>query len=117
MAKNTVCHIEIGVADSKAASEFYKNLFDWKINSDMGDEYIMFQPEEGPGGAFSKTDMLKPGTGVCFYVEVDDIEAYLAKSVELGGKAVVPKTNIPNVGWFAHFSDPDGNLMGLFTGK
>jgi predicted enzyme related to lactoylglutathione lyase len=31
----------------------------------------------------------------------------------LGGKTIVPPTEIPNVVTFALFSDPDGNMVGL----
>ncbi len=116
MAKNTICHIEIGSTDIKECSEFYKELFGWNLNHDMGDDYIMFQPEGMPGGGFMKTE--KSGGGsIVFYVEVDDIEGYLAKAAELGGKEVAPKSEIPNVGWFGQFSDPEGNIIGLFTAR
>jgi predicted enzyme related to lactoylglutathione lyase len=29
---------------------------------------------------------------------------------------VVPKTEIPQVGWFGVFKDPTGNKVALFTG-
>jgi predicted enzyme related to lactoylglutathione lyase len=29
----------------------------------------------------------------------------------------VPKTEIPGMGWYAIFSDPTGNRIGLFTGR
>jgi hypothetical protein len=48
-----------------------------------------------------------------FYVSVDDIDAYLAKALSLGGKTLVPKVTIPN-GAFAWLSDPDGNTVGLW---
>jgi hypothetical protein len=47
-----------------------------------------------------------------FYVEVEDVQAYLDKAVSLGGKMVVPPVKIP-AGTFAWFSDPDGNTIGL----
>lgn len=49
-----------------------------------------------------------------FYVNVDDIDAYLEKATSLGGKTVVPRVDIPNYGSFAWFSDPDGNTIGLW---
>jgi predicted enzyme related to lactoylglutathione lyase len=48
-------------------------------------------------------------------VLTDDIESTLAKVEELGGQTVTPKTEIPDMGWFAVFKDPQGNLIGLFT--
>jgi predicted enzyme related to lactoylglutathione lyase len=47
-----------------------------------------------------------------FYVEVDDLKAYLDKAVALGGKVVVPPVKFP-LGTFAWFSDIDGNMIGL----
>ena len=47
-----------------------------------------------------------------FYVEVDDVQAYLDKAAALGGKAVVPPVKIPT-GTFAWFSDLEGNTIGL----
>jgi predicted enzyme related to lactoylglutathione lyase len=117
MGPNSVCHIEISCTDSGKAAKFYGGLFGWKIDNAMGDEYIFFQPEIGVGGAFSKNEKHAPGASVIFYVEVDDIEAYLKKAVELGGQESTPKTEIPGHGWYGHFIDPDGNLMGLFTAQ
>jgi len=47
-----------------------------------------------------------------FYVEVEDVQAYLDKAVALGGKMLVPAVKTP-AGTFAWFSDPDGNMIGL----
>jgi predicted enzyme related to lactoylglutathione lyase len=117
MSKNSICHLEIQAKDAKKTAGYYKELFGWKLNQDMGDEYILFQPENGPGGGISKNENFTPGTGVVLYVEVDDIESYLKKAGDLGGKKVAPKTEIPNHGWYGQFADPDGNIVGLFTGK
>lgn len=115
MGTNTLCHIEIAVTDSKKAGEFYHELFGWTLNFDMGETYIMFQPESGVGGAFSQTDRPKAGFNVVIYIEVDDIEAYLDKAETLGALKAHPRTEIPGHGWYAHFIDPFGNTMGLFT--
>jgi hypothetical protein len=55
----------------------------------------------------------RPGA-VTFYVEVDDPAAYLKKVGELGGKTIVPPTELPQFGlMFAFFSDPEGHVVGL----
>jgi len=36
---------------------------------------------------------------------------------ELGGGQVKAKTEIPEHGWYGHFTDPDVNTMDLFAGK
>ena len=48
-----------------------------------------------------------------FYVEVDDVQAYLDRAAALGGKMLVPPIKIPT-GTFAWLSDLDGNTVGLF---
>lgn len=52
---------------------------------------------------------------VLIYIGTDDIDASLAKITSLGGKTILPKTEIPQVGWWAVFADPTGNKIGLFT--
>jgi len=50
---------------------------------------------------------------VTVYVQVDDLDEYLTKAVSLGGKTLVPPVDI-GTGTFAWFSDPDGNIIGLW---
>lgn len=70
----------------------------------------------GIGGGVGKSQ--DGGTGhVTFFVEVDDPTAYLAKAEKLGGKTVVPPTEIPSYSLtFAYFVDPQGHLVGLSKG-
>jgi hypothetical protein len=43
---------------------------------------------------------------------VEDLDATLAKVEQGGGVIVVPKMEIPNVGWLAYFKDTEGNIFG-----
>ena len=115
MPKHAVVHIEIPAEDPKAAGEFYRKLFDWKIVEDENMNYVMFEPEEGPGGGFPKLDeTFKPGD-ITLYIGCEDVDAMLAKAEGLGAKVLVPKTEIPGMGWFAFFEDPTGNRMGVYA--
>jgi len=118
MSNHSIVHVEIPAFDPGKADTFYADLFNWKIQVDQSFDYHMFQPDPGPGGGFVKVGEqppYKPGE-VLIYVSTDDIDATLAKAESLGGKTLVPKTEIPHTGWFAFFSDPTGNRIGLFTG-
>jgi predicted enzyme related to lactoylglutathione lyase len=54
---------------------------------------------------------------VTFYVEVDDVDAYLEKTEQLGGRTVVPPTVIEQFGLtFAFIADPEGHVIGLSKG-
>jgi len=51
---------------------------------------------------------------VTFYVQVDDLAAYLAKAERLGGKTLLPPMPVPGVGSIALFTDPESHIIGLF---
>ena len=118
MSDHPIVHIELSAQDPGDAGKFYADLFGWKIESDEAMDYVMFRAEPGPGGGFVKAGEQGMEAGdVLIYVATADIEAALTKAESLGGKTVVRKTEIPNVGWFGVFTDPTGNAVGLFTTK
>jgi hypothetical protein len=47
-------------------------------------------------------------------IEVDDIEATLTRVEEQGGATVSTKQAVGEMGFSAYFTDPEGNLMGLW---
>src|SRR5207342_1780299 len=47
-------------------------------------------------------------------VQVDAIDDSLKKIEAGGGSVIQPRTPIPNMGAFAYFKDPEGNVMGLW---
>ena len=116
MAKHAICHIEWSSTDLERTKTFLSGLFDWKFES-FGEDYLMFKPPEGVAGGLMKTDRVKPGESPSVYVDVEEIEPYLERAKELGGGVAVPKTEIPTIGWYAHLTDPDGNIVGLFQGS
>ena len=115
---HTICHLEIPTTDTKRSGEFYKKLFGWKINYGWGPDYATFSTGEGvlSGGGLDRKNRITPGN-IIIYIQVDDINAMLKKAIQLDGKKVKEKTEIPNVGWFGLFTDLDGNTIGLFTPK
>lgn len=115
MSKHPVVHVEISATDLAAASRFYADLFGWKIEHIPEMNYATFEPSEGVGGGFNPVTEENPAGSVVVYIGTDDIEASLAKVEQLGGKTTWPKTEIPGMGWFATFTDPSGNNIGLFT--
>jgi len=117
MAKPAVAWFEVTGKDGAAMQRFYSSLFDWDIQ-DAGDGsgYGTVQPAgRGIGGGIGPA---QDGVGAAtFYVEVDDPAAYLAKAERLGGKTIVPPTEIPTFGLtFAFFADPEGHVIGLSKG-
>jgi predicted enzyme related to lactoylglutathione lyase len=109
---NPVVHFEIGGKDVSKLHQFYKDAFDWEINSVPTMNYSTIAPggTDGIGGGIGHTD--GPGH-VTFYIQVDDLNAYLARIERLGGKIVMPPIEIPNVVGLAMFADPEGHIIGL----
>ena len=117
MSKHTIVHVEISAKDLAAASKFYAELFGWEIQPMPEMNYATFSPgKEEVGGGFNPVSEENPAGTVLVYIDTEDIEASLAKAESLGGKTLVPKTEIPGMGWFAVFSDLTGNSIGLYTG-
>src|SRR5437762_13561970 len=96
--------------DGKKTQSFYSSLFGWQIDTNNPMEYGMVQPQDGrgTGGGVGAAPDGKPF--VTFYVEVDDPQKYLDKAVSMGAKVTTPVTKMEDV-TFAHFTDPDGNLI------
>jgi predicted enzyme related to lactoylglutathione lyase len=116
MSQHPITHIELSAKDPSGAGKFYGDLFGWKIVEMPEMNYVTFESEEGHGGGFVTVGEQGFEVGdIVPYVTVPDIDAALARAEELGGKMLMPKTEIPGVGWFAHFSDPTGNRLALYT--
>jgi predicted enzyme related to lactoylglutathione lyase len=114
MSKHAFCHVEWAVTDLERAKKFYGGMFNWKFEG-WGDSYLMFStPSDELGGGFMKEAEVKAGSSPTAYVLVDDVESYLEKATSLGGKVCMPKTEIPEMGWFGIVQDPDGNTVGLY---
>jgi predicted enzyme related to lactoylglutathione lyase len=105
-----VVRFEIGCRDIPNTAAFYADLFGWK----MGVNGPAATIDSGPGGIPGHMTSLghEPLHYAMFYVEVEDVKAYLDKAVSLGGKVLVPPVKIPT-GMFGWFADTEGNQIGL----
>lgn len=115
MSKHPIVHIEFSSKDFEESGKFYSQLFGWKVQQMPEMNYATFEAEGGPGGGFNPVSEEYPAGTVMVYIETDDIDATLAKAEKLGAKTLVPKTEIPETGWFALFLDVSGNQVGLYT--
>ena len=108
-----VVHFEIGCQDAETTAAFYTAAFGWKVEGPMG----MIDTGAGTGiqGHIAALGH-EPHQFTHFYVQTDDVAESLAQVEALGGKTVVPPVEIPS-GTFAWFSDPEGNVVGLWKPK
>lgn len=109
---------ELVANDGAKALEFYTQLFDWKLTSelDMGPhgKYLMYgQGERTYGGIMTKTaDMPMPPMWV-YYVHVADLDAALKRATSKGGKVVVGPMDVPGGDVVAQLVDPQGALFAM----
>ena len=121
----TVEYFQIPADDISRAQDFYKKVFGWEMqkwnNSENSEqEYWMFQTKDdegnpGIGGGLMKRQ--SPQHTVTNFITVSSIEEYSLKIEQSGGKVIMPKTEIPNMGFFAVFLDTENNMCGIFEGK
>ena len=109
-----VVHFEIGAADHQQLVRFYGELFGWDLR-EVSEGYTLVDTRGGQGlnGGIGRSNTGEPWA--TFYVEVDDLQASLDRAGALGGRTVLPVTEMPGMA-FAMFDDPDGLLVGLVRG-
>ncbi|MDD3646019.1 MAG: VOC family protein [Candidatus Gracilibacteria bacterium] len=122
---NPVVHFEMPAEDRKRMSSFYTNVFGWEttqLGPEMGDYVVVMtteSDEKGPkkrgainGGFYQKTD--DPLSGCPgFVIHVDDVNEYVKKVEEAGGKIIGNPMDINGVGLYVSFVDTEGNRVGM----
>jgi hypothetical protein len=115
-----VVHWELMSKDPAGVSEFYANLFGWKVTHHPEINYRVVEtgakgPMAGINGGIVKPDREGPWPGnMLIYVLVDDLRAYREKIVAAGGKIHVEEQEVPGMGRLSLFTDPEGRMMGLW---
>jgi predicted enzyme related to lactoylglutathione lyase len=118
-----VVHFEIPFDDGDRARSFYRDLFGWQVLEMPGMGYTMVT--SGPSGDTGPTEsgfinggMLDRSESVAkapvVVIDVDSIDDTLAAIEKSGGSVASPKTPVGEMGFAAYFTDPEGNVVGLW---
>ena len=117
---DTFVHFEIPADDPETLMGFYGDVFGWRfqrlsLETIPGGEYIAISTrDEGqPGldGGMYKRQI--PGDGPRSYISVASLDETVAKVQAAGGGIMMPRTEVPGVGWIAVITDPEGNVQGV----
>ena len=113
---NPVVHFEFWSEDPAKISTFYEKTFGWNVNHIPMLDYRLVETG-GKGGI--NGGIMKPKQGpwpgkLAFYIDVDDIAGFNQKIRANGGKVIVERQDVPGVGAFSLFEDPDGRVLGLW---
>lgn len=121
MKTNPVGWFEIPVTDMDRAKAFYENVFETElVMEDMGHlhmaQFAWDHESHGCNGTLIKAEGYEPaGVGTIVYFTAPDLEAHLKRVEDNGGKILVPKMQIGEHGYIAHFIDCEGNRVALHS--
>ena len=116
---NPVNWFEIPVSDLGRAKVFYEAILELELTeSEMGPSKMAWFPMEMGGAGSAGTLILADGytpslEGTVVYLNVDAIDATLKKIEPAGGKVLMPRMDIGQHGFVAHFKDTEGNRVAL----
>jgi predicted enzyme related to lactoylglutathione lyase len=112
-------HFAVSADDTKRAMTFYQKVFGWGFEP-YGPPGFYIVHTDGPGkggpvnGALQKRFEIVPGvmlTGYECTFSVPDIDSTVAALQNSGGKILMPKATIPQVGTLVRFLDTEGNIV------
>jgi predicted enzyme related to lactoylglutathione lyase len=111
----SIVHWEIQSTTPEKLHGFYADVFGWKIDANNPMNYGMVSSggKDGIDGGIGGSQ--GGGSRVLVYADVTDINSTLSKIESLGGRTVMPRTDIGPV-IMAIYLDPEGNTMGLIEG-
>lgn len=114
---NRIVHFEIALDKPEETSQFYTDVFGWKVNKWEGPQpYWLVTTGEDKEPGINGGLMKRPAPNnakVITTLEVASLEEMITKVEQNGGKLITPKTTIPGIGYFCYVADPEGILHGL----
>jgi hypothetical protein len=111
-----ICHWEIQSTMPEKLHGFYSEIFGWKIDANNPMNYGMVSSGRGAGGIDGGIGGSMQGPSrVLVYANVKAIDPVLSKIESLGGKTLMPRTDVGPV-IMALYADPEGNVMGVIEG-
>jgi uncharacterized protein len=122
---HSVVPFEIPVDKLDRAKTFYSSVFNWGLEDmPVQDGVYTFaittpvdennMPKESGainGGMYTRSDDLK---NPVITIGVPSIDEFAKKIEAAGGTMIVPKSEVPDMGYYAYFKDSEGNIMGLW---
>ena len=113
---NKVGYIEIPTDNIEETKEFYSNMFGWEYEKSKeggGEKYWLIKNAGVKGAITSKRENNQTPT---FYIMVESIDDFIAKSQKQGAKVIVNKQEISE-GFYATLQDKQKNTFGLWESK
>jgi uncharacterized protein len=122
---NPVVHFEMPYDNRVRMAKFYKKVFGWQtqmLGKEMGNYVTATTTETGesgpkrPGainGGFFPKKPDWPAQHPSIVIAIDDIKKSMKKVKDAGGKVLGEPMEIPDVGHYVSFLDPEGNRVSM----
>ncbi|HEY9044607.1 MAG TPA: VOC family protein [Ohtaekwangia sp.] len=112
-ANGKICYIEVPAVDVEVSARFYHQVFGWNVRK-RGDGRLAFDDAiKEVSGAFIPGRKPMQEVGLLIYIMVDNAAETIKTIEKHGGKIVQPiGGDAPEI--TARFSDPAGNILGLY---
>lgn len=120
-----VVHFEIPIDEQERAKKFYSSVFEWDLQempfqddvyifattSPVDENYMHKEKGAINGGIFKRSKELP---NPIITIGVPSIDDFAEKIESAGGKVIVPKGEVPDMGYYAYFKDTEGNILGIW---
>lgn len=123
---NSVVHFEMPYGDPERMAKFYHSAFGWEtkhLGEGMGDYMLATTTETDPQGSPRKPGAInggffpkqadRPAQGPSIVIAVDDIDDAIHRVNGAGGHVLGEPMEIPGVGRYVSFTDPEGNQVSM----
>jgi predicted enzyme related to lactoylglutathione lyase len=107
-----ICYLEIPATDITRSANFYEAVFGWPVRSD-NDGNAAFDDGVGIVSGMWTTELKPSVSGLLIYIMMDSVEETVEAVIANGGK-IVPVIGMDAPEITARFSDPAGNVFGLY---
>jgi predicted enzyme related to lactoylglutathione lyase len=120
---DNVIHFEIPVSNLNRAQKFYKEAFKWKMKPMPKMSYtILWTSETDKKGMVKKPGSINGGmmmrnkmiNSPVITIAVKNIDKSCKDIRNLGGKILMDKKPVGNMGFIAYFKDSEQNIIGLW---
>jgi len=96
--------------DPAKVSAFYEKIFGWQVQHipEMNYRVVETGSREGINGGIVRPERGGEWPGnMTLYIDVDDLDVYRKHIVAAGGKIHVEEQQVPGMGSFSLFTDPE----------
>ena len=118
----TVVWSELMTRDVQAAKDHYAATCGWHyelMKMDGGQDYLMASVGDRPVAGIMDISGTADYDGMpphwFTYIAVDDVDAAVGKTIDMGGEVIKGPFGVPGIGRIAILKDPSGAAVGMIT--